>query len=178
LSKKQGVRRLHTIFENPRVTGVMVSYYFHCKRQLWFYANWVEMEHNSELVLLGKILSESFYRGKEKEVEIDWMIVMDWIDFRDGVVHEVKKSDRMEVSHIWQVKYYLYYLRGKGVKAKGRINYPKLRKVVDVDLGDGDIIVMGEVLRDILKVVGSGRPPARIEKRMCRGCSYFELCWS
>ncbi len=81
------------IFENPRITGVMVNYYFHCKRQLWLFANQIGMEHNSELVLIGKIISQSFYSAKDRDINIDDMIAIDWFDFEDGVVHEVKKSD-------------------------------------------------------------------------------------
>jgi CRISPR-associated exonuclease Cas4 len=71
------------IYENPRITGVMVNYYFHCKRQLWFFANHIEMEHNSDFVEIGKVLSEFFYRGKDKDLKIDDTIAIDWFDLHD-----------------------------------------------------------------------------------------------
>ncbi len=166
------------IFENPRITGVMVNYYFHCKRQLWLFANQIGMEHNSELVLIGKIISQSFYSAKDRDINIDDMIAIDWFDFEDGVVHEVKKSDSFEEGHIWQVKYYIYYLMEKGVDAKGVINYPKLRKKVDVELEPGDKERIISLLNEILEIVNGKIPPVQVERVKCRGCSYFELCWS
>lgn len=66
------------------------------------------MEQNSELVLIGKALSEFFYREKEKDLQIDDTIAIDWFDYKDGVIHEVKKSDSFEEGHVWQVKYYIF----------------------------------------------------------------------
>lgn len=166
------------IFENPRVTGVMINYYFHCKRQLWLFANQIEMEHSSDLVLIGKILSNSFYKDKQKEIKIEDLIAIDWLNFEDGVIHEVKKSDSFEEGHIWQVKYYIFYLKKKGVMVKGKINYPKLRVVRDVELEDGDEGRINEILSDIIKIVRSEEVPKREDKKKCRGCSYFELCWT
>jgi len=166
------------IFENPRITGVMINYYFHCKRQMWLFANHIEMEHNSELVLIGKILSEAFYKDKDKDIQIDDSIAIDWFDFEDGIIHEVKKSDSFEEGHIWQVRYYIFYLKKKGVEARGRINYPKLNRVIDVELGDEDEMKLIDVLNDIVRLVKSETLPEKIEKSKCRGCSYFYLCWS
>lgn len=166
------------IFENPRITGVMVNYYFHCKRQLWLFANHIEMEHSSELVLLGKILSESFYKDRSKEIQVDNAITIDWFDFEDGIIHEVKKSDSFEEGHIWQVKYYIFYLKKKGVEAKGKINYPRLKREIEVRFEDEDEVKMIEVLNDIIKIVRNESIPDKIERVKCKGCSYFELCWS
>lgn len=166
------------IFENPRITGVMINYYFHCKRQLWLFANQIEMEHGSDLVLIGKVLSSSFYKDKEKEIQIEDMIAIDWFNFEDGIINEVKKSDAFQEGHIWQVKYYIFYLRKKGIVAKGRINYPKLRIVREVELEEGDEEKVNDILNDIIKIVRSEKLPDREDKRKCRGCSYFDLCWS
>ena len=38
-----------------KITGVMVNYYFVCKRKLWYFVKNLDMEHNSELVGMGKI---------------------------------------------------------------------------------------------------------------------------
>ncbi len=166
------------IFENPRITGVMVNYYFHCKRQLWLFANQITMEHSSELVLIGKILSDAFYKNRDRDINIDNMIMIDWFDFDGGIVHEVKKSDSFEEGHIWQVKYYIYYLKKKGVNAKGKINYPKLRKEIYVELGVGDEEKIVELLNKIIEIVRSEIPPVKTNRVECKGCSYFEFCWS
>lgn len=38
------------------VTGTMVSYYFVCKRKLYYHAHQLRMEQNNEDVALGKLL--------------------------------------------------------------------------------------------------------------------------
>jgi len=45
-----------------KITGVMIYYYFICQRKLWYFANEINMEQNSELVSIGKILDETSYR--------------------------------------------------------------------------------------------------------------------
>ena len=40
------------------ITGTIVNYYFHCKRQCWLFANKINLEDNSEDVRLGKVLHE------------------------------------------------------------------------------------------------------------------------
>ena len=47
------------------VTGIMIYYYFICHRRLWYFANQINMEQNSELVEIGKIIDETTY-SKEK----------------------------------------------------------------------------------------------------------------
>ena len=77
------------------------------------------MEQTSDTVLLGKLIDESSYERKDKGIDIDETIVIDWIDDKTGVLHEVKKSDSMEEAHTWQVLYYLWYLKQKGVMVQG-----------------------------------------------------------
>ena len=48
------------------ITGIMIYYYFVCKRKLWYFANEVNMEQNSELVSIGKILDETTYTREKK----------------------------------------------------------------------------------------------------------------
>lgn len=42
-----------------KISGMMIYYYFVCKRKLWYYINQLNMEQNSELVAIGKILDEN-----------------------------------------------------------------------------------------------------------------------
>ena len=50
------------------ITGIMVYYYFICERRLWYFANQINMEQNSELVQIGKIIDETTYK-REKNNE-------------------------------------------------------------------------------------------------------------
>ena len=98
-----------------RITGVMIYYYFVCKRKLWYFCHDLQMENVSqnENIQLGKLLDETSYRRNQKHINIDDTINIDFIkDFQE--IHEVKKSKSIEEAGIWQVKYYLYYLKKKG----------------------------------------------------------------
>ena len=42
-----------------RITGVMIYYYFVCKRKLWYFCHEIRMESDNENVMLGKILDDT-----------------------------------------------------------------------------------------------------------------------
>ena len=60
-----------------RITGVMIYYYFVCKRKLWYFCHEIRMEAENEDVILGKILDESSYSKNEKHINIDNIINID-----------------------------------------------------------------------------------------------------
>lgn len=107
------------------------------------------MEDNNENVQLGKLLDENSYKRDDKHIQIDGVINIDFIhDNRE--LHEIKKSRAVEEAGIWQLKYYLYYLEERGVKGiKGRIDYPLLKRTMEVALSDEDRNVLGDVIKDI-----------------------------
>ena len=108
------------LFEHVKYTGTMVNYYFVCKRKLWLFAHNLNFESESDMVKIGKLISQTSYEREDKEIDIDQTIVIDWIDFENKIIHEVKKSNKLEEAHIWQVKYYIYYLETrKAVGFKG-----------------------------------------------------------
>lgn len=49
------------------ITGLMIYYYFVCKRKLWYFVNEISMEQNSELVSIGKILDETSYKREKSQ---------------------------------------------------------------------------------------------------------------
>ena len=163
----------------PTYTGTHINYYFICHRKLWLFSRGVQMEQTSDTVLLGKLIDESSYERKEKGIDIDGTIVIDWIDDKNGILHEVKKSDAMEEAHRWQVLYYLWYLRQKGVVGlKGEIDYPKLKQKMEVVLIPETEARLTEIMRHIESLIAQEQVPERINKRFCRTCSYYELCWA
>ena len=62
-----------------RITGVMIYYYFVCRRKLWYFCHEIRMEAENEDVILGKILDESSYSKNEKHINIDNIINIDFI---------------------------------------------------------------------------------------------------
>ncbi|MEW6088594.1 MAG: CRISPR-associated protein Cas4 [bacterium] len=162
---------------NLHFTGTQINYYFLCGKKLWYFSHYIQMEQNSDLVYLGKLIHETSYEREKKEIEIDNTIKIDFID-KERVIHEVKKSDKVEDAHIWQLKYYIWYLKQKGVEGvTGKINYPKLKKTEDVFLELADEEKIESILKGIKNIVDEELPPAADKTKICSNCSYEALCW-
>ena len=157
------------------ITGTMFYYYFVCKRKLWYFSQNIEMEQNSSNVEIGKFIDENYYKRDEKHINIDNVINIDFIKDKD-VIHEIKKSRKIEQAGIMQVKYYLYYLRKKGVDINAQIDYPLLKKVMEIKLEDVDIEILENTLKDIEKIISLKLPPSKIKSGICKSCAYFDLC--
>lgn len=159
------------------MTGTQISYYFLCKRKLWLFTHKIDMEQNNENVSMGKFISETTYEREKHEIKID-DIVLDFYDAKNKIIHEVKKSDKMEDTHIWQVRYYISVLESKGITGvKGEINYPKLKQRIEVELTDRDREELNKIKEEIKKIVELELPPEVINKPFCKNCAYYDLCY-
>ena len=164
------------IADLPTFTGTEVGYYFVCPKKLWWFAHGVQMEQESDRVKMGRLVHQESYARKKRELNIDDKIVLDWRE--DGVIHEVKLTEAMEEAHEMQLAYYLYYLRLKGVEnLRGQIDYPKLRETKDVELTPELEAKLTTALSEMRRIVSAGCPPEIQWMKICRACSYAELCW-
>lgn len=136
------------------------------------------MEQENENVKIGKIIDETTYAQEEKHITIDNVVNIDFIR-QKGIVHEIKKSRKIEEAGIWQVKYYLYYLKCKGLSGiKAKIDYPLLRQTLDIELSEDDEEKIKNILQEIEVITGGAIPPLADEKiRICRSCAYHDLCY-
>ncbi|EOA48849.1 CRISPR-associated protein Cas4 [Bacteroides salyersiae] len=163
------------------ITGTHFNYYQICKRKLWLFANGISMEHTSDLVYEGKLIHEESYpqrSAKYEEVEMDG-IKVDYYDTLHKVIHEIKKSDKVEVAHEWQLKYYMYVFEQNGIEGiSGILEYPVLRKRDTVLLSDIDRETIVEMINEIKQVIESDFCPPLERKRICRNCSYWDFCYS
>lgn len=158
-------------------TGTEVGYFFICKKKLWWFHNGVEMERENERVQIGRTVHENAYARKKKEITIDGKIVLDWQE--DGVIHEVKLSDKMESAHEFQLLYYIYFLKQKGVEnLTGQIDYPKLRHTQTVELTTEKEVELVETLIEMKTITERKQAPQVEFMKICRSCAYAELCWS
>lgn len=160
------------------ITGTEINYYFVCHRKLWLFARMIQMEHESDTVATGRLVHEhSYAREARKEIQLD-DIKVDFFDLRDGVIHEVKKSKSVEEAHRWQLLYYLYYLKKRGVEGlTGEIDYPLLKCRETIELDGRAESELEEVLANVESVKSAETAPERIRKSFCKTCSYYELCW-
>jgi CRISPR-associated exonuclease Cas4 len=158
-----------------------INYYHVCYRKLWLFSHGIRMEHTSEAVKDGKLVHEHSYPQRPAQyTELDLGIAkIDFYDARNRIVHEIKRSNKIEEAHAWQVKYYLYLLKQAGIAgAMAILEYPLLRKTRQLALEQEDEEYLENCLSEIEKLLQDSHPPDRRNKSFCKSCSYFELCWS
>lgn len=172
------------------ITATLINLYHVCRRELWLHAHAIRMEHTSDVVYEGKLIGEHAYgerAQKNKQLELSvplpggWTAAakIDYYDARQKIVHETKKSDKMEQAHEAQVKFYLYALQRSGVEgARGTIEYPKQRERTEVTLTPADVAVVEQWITDIREIIECKRCPEVIRKPVCKQCSYFEFCYA
>lgn len=167
-----------TVKTSRPLTGVMMNYFHICHTELWYFSHDVEMEHTSDLVHLGRLTHEEHYtRDTSKDEFMLEGIKLDRVT-ADGYIHEVKKSDRAEKAHLWQLKYYLWVLKQNGFgNLKGILEFPLQRKRVEVTLTEDDEKEMATKIEAIQKITAMPQPPKAQKIPFCRQCSYRELCW-
>ena len=135
------------------------------------------MEFNSELVGIGKLIDETSYSREKKNILIDETISIDFLkDWK--IVHEVKKSRKIDEAAKWQLKYYMWILKNKGVDIeKGILDYPLLRKREEIILNEQEQSELKSVIEDIQKIISSELPPNITRRGICKKCAYYELCY-
>ncbi|MCE5331827.1 MAG: CRISPR-associated protein Cas4 [Bacteroidales bacterium] len=162
------------------MTGTHFNYYQVCHRKLWLFSNGINMEHTSDLVYEGKLIHETSYPQRSEryeELEIDG-IKLDYYDARNKVIHEIKKSDKVEEAHEWQLKYYIYVLERNGVEGvTGLLEYPSMRQTDKVELTDKDRKRIAEMEKEIEQITNTDECPPVINAKICKQCSYYEFCY-
>ncbi|MBK8518999.1 MAG: CRISPR-associated protein Cas4 [Saprospiraceae bacterium] len=162
------------------ITATHINYYHICHRKLWLFAHGINMEHTSDTVTEGKLIGENTYTdraAKYTELQLEG-VKIDYYDAKNKVVHEIKKSDKMEAAHEAQVKYYLYKLKQYGIDgATGVLEYPTLRHTSQIVLTDEDIEAIQQWETDILSIITHEDMPPVINTPVCKRCSYYEFCY-
>lgn len=170
------------------ITATHINYYIVCGRKLWLFANGINMEHTSDIVADGKLLHETSYSQRADRyteialsatfIQIQLSGKIDFYDAKEKVIHEIKRSNKIEIAHEWQVKFYLWLLRLNDVEgATGVLEYPKLRKKQEVILTEEDEAYLIEVIEQITFLVNGVSCPPKINSKICKSCSYYELCY-
>lgn len=139
------------------------------------------MEQNSDLVYEGKLIHEDTYpqrSEKYEEVQIG-SIKVDFYDSKNKIIHEIKKSNKIETAHQWQLKYYIYIFEKSGIEeVSGILEYPKLRKKEEIYLSDIDRERIVEIENEIEKITTSDTCPDVINSKICKKCAYYDFCYA
>jgi CRISPR-associated exonuclease Cas4 len=173
------------------ITASLVGMYHICKRELWLHAHQINMEQTSDTVAEGKLIGQTTYpqrAARYTEVALDWEPPggpvlrgkIDFFDAQDRLVHEIKKSDKLDHAHVAQVKFYLYLLAKNGLEGcAGLLEYPKLRQTQRVEpLDAADTAEVEGWLADIATILALPRCPPLVKKRYCKTCSYHDFCYA
>ncbi len=162
------------------INATLINLFHVCKRECWLHANGIRMEHTSEVVAEGKLIGETSYLEravKYTELEIDG-IKIDYYDSKNRVIHEVKKSNKVEYAHIAQDKYYLYILRKNGIDdPQAVIEYPRLRQKESVFWEKGDEDKVRTWINEVNQLTSLDTCPPLVKKPICKSCSYFDFCY-
>ncbi|WP_209329337.1 CRISPR-associated protein Cas4 [Lunatimonas salinarum] len=163
------------------LTGTHIAYFHTCHRKLWLFAHGIQMEHTSDIVAEGKLISETTFLDRTRkytELAIDG-VKIDFYDAKNKVIHEVKKSDKIEHAHIAQVKYYMYVLQKNGIDGvTALLEYPKMRQREIVEWEIGDVRVVEEWIAQVRQIISQSSCPELIKKPICKKCSYFDFCYA
>ena len=99
-------------------------------------------------------------------------------NIKNKVIHEIKKSNKVEKAHEWQLKYYMYVFEQHGISGvKGILEYPLLRKTQEVILTDIDREEIMDISEKITNVISQETCPPVAKKGICKNCSYFDFCY-
>lgn len=161
-----------------RITGTVINYYFHCKRQCYLFSNRINLEDNSEDVKIGKILHEiKALDNNNSELKIE-NISVDKIT--DKYVIELKKSDSDIKAARMQVLLYLKKLEEKGIKRDGKLMFSERNNKEKVDiitLNDKTRLELDTCIKDIEILQNSEVVPEPKLIKGCKKCAYYEYCY-
>ena len=143
-----------------RITGTIVNYFVHCKRQCWLFAHKMNFEDDSEDVRIGRILHEVRSEGRNNtEIQIEGIKVD---KMTEDYVIELKKSDADVEATKWQTIYYLYMLKQKGIDRKGRLEFLERKKqtckTVELELDSLTEVKLIGLLEEIEQYLSHDKP--------------------
>lgn len=170
------------------INATLINLYHVCPRECWLHANGIRMEHTSDMVTDGKLLHETSYANRNEKhselvIEATFQNIplvgkIDFYDAKQKVVHETKRGNKVERAHIWQVKFYLWLLSLNNISsATAIIEYPLLRQKEHIKLESEDVQQLQEVTIAVADLIQSDRCPSVINAKICKSCSYYELCY-
>jgi len=171
------------------INATLINLYKVCPRECWLHANEIRMEQTSDLVADGKVIEEESYQQRSErysQIEVFYELngvslsgKIDFFDPKNKIIHETKRSNKVEEAHIWQVKFYLWMMKLNGIEAeKGIIEYPKMRETETVRLTDADCEYLEKTVSDIRQLMLSENCPPVINAKICKSCSYYDFCYS
>ena len=163
-----------------KITGTIVNYYFHCKRQCYLFANRINLEDNSEDVRIGRVLHEIKAKdGKNTEIKYENM-VLDKISSK--YIEEYKKSDSDTEAARMQLLFYLKNLKEKGIIKEGKLIYEEknkktTRKTEIIKLDKQNLEKLNKCMEKIEELINQEEVPKVEKDKKCKRCAYYDYCY-
>jgi len=152
-----------------------------CPRQAWLMSRQMTADQENTFLNIGKLIDETTYQREKKKIYIaDISAQIDMVSTKNGQVFiaEIKKSSKRIDNAKFQLKYYLYLLKKKGIKVKGIIKIPREKKSINVELNEDDIKKIIEIEKKIKEVLACDHAPDVEKVPMCKKCAHYDFCWS
>ena len=158
-----------------KVNGTLMNYYFQC----YLHGNRMNLEDNSENVQIGKAIHEEKAAGSSNsEIAIE-NIKLDKLTAE--YLTEIKKSDADEEAAKWQLYYYLYVLKTKGIVRKGRLQFveknKKDSKTLILELTPEIEKQLNTYVDKIEDLLEQDTIPPVLNESKCKKCAYYEYCY-
>lgn len=153
-----------------RLTGTLIKNFYHCKRQAYLY--YYGLNFRNEIIRIGEIMHEE---QKSKELVFEKVKVD---DIKGDLLIEYKKTSSNLNGTRMQVLYYLKTLAEKGVFLKGVVRDLTYQKDYAVEFNEETENELQQMEQAITKMISNSIPARKEKRKECRGCSFFDYCWS
>lgn len=171
---KKPITKYYNKFNEENLTGTIINYYQHCKRQCWLFANKINLEDNSELVKIGKAIHDT---KETQEIEIE-NIKIDKIS--DKYLTEIKKSDADLTASKFQILFYLQKLKNKGIIRKGKLEIIEKKnnskKTEFYELDEETEKELENTKLKALELINQEKVPKVEIGKKCIKCAYYTYC--
>ena len=162
-----------------KLTGTLINYYFHCKRQCWLLGNRINLEDNSEDVRIGRVLHEIRAEGSEnRELAIE-NVKIDKLT-KDYLVGIKKSGSEVEATKL-KVLLYLQILKEEGLYRRCKIEFIEKnktdKKIVFIDLNEENEKELKNIEIKIFNLINNDIAPSPNLKKGCKKCAYYEYCF-
>lgn len=166
--------------DQPSVGGALVAASAICPREVWLIAHAMQPDEDNPHLVYGRFLHQRAYARQRRDVQLGGNRLDLLQGPRDGelVVLEVKKTDRAADSARLQLAHYLLTLEEAGVRARGELRFPDLKRAEEVTLDDELRSTVRRARAQVLRIATEAVPPPPRRVRWCAHCAYAEFCWA
>ena len=163
------------------ITGTEIVYLYICHRKLWLFRKGIRPENEHANVQMGKFIQESTFlrHQNKKEIPLGHIGRVDWAELDKGIIHEVKKGRAPSKAEDAQTRYYLWWMRSKGIPVtECVIHYPKQKRTKKLSWDLKVAKAVEQDLAEVRKIISLSMVPPLTEKTYCKSCAYEEFCFA